>query len=93
MVHVGHTELLKHLMIDSVLLMEEKILHYSPLLILPDVVVSYLVSQWDVMEDKLVPLGTGLIELELFLEEILVILNSVILIQWKNVPIMSLELD
>lgn len=62
---VGPMERLKLLMIDIVLKMEEKIPLYSLLLIRLLVVVSYLVSLWDVMEDKLELLGLGLIELEL----------------------------
>jgi hypothetical protein len=45
------------------------------------------------MEDKLEPLGDGLIKPVLLLEEILVIKLLVILILWKNVLIMFQEPD
>lgn len=91
--HVGLTELPKLSMIEIVSKLMEKILLYSQLLILLDVVLSYHVSLWDVTEDKSELLGVGLIELVLLPEEILVIKLHVILILWKNVLTTLVELE
>jgi len=79
-------------MIDIVLKPEEKIRYCSRLQILLPAVASLAVCQWDVMEDRLEPLGDSLIEKELLLEEIMEIIAPVILILWKNVTIISRDL-
>ena len=89
--HVGLTEPPKLIMIDYVLkLTELSILHYL-LLIPPDVVDSYHVSQWDVTEDKSELLGPGSNHTELSLEEILEIKIPVIHIPWLNVTITLIQ--
>jgi hypothetical protein len=83
--HVGLTELLKLTMIDYVLKLMDNLPLLYQLLILLDVVDSLAVSVWDVTVDKLELHGLGSKILELFQEEISLILLLVILIPCQNV--------